>query len=90
MSPVKDKIQLMQIYQLLGCNVDFKLIKDIDIDGRFIKHSNHGGDITIKALFKKELPKILEKFRDKNFKTKQDEICYPCKNKVFTFKDFKD
>ncbi|EAH4570907.1 DUF2920 family protein [Campylobacter lari] len=90
MSPVKDKIQLMQIYQLLGYNVDFKLIKDIDIDGRFIKHSNHGGGITIKALFKKELPKILEKFRDKKFKIKQDEICYPCKNKVFAFKDEND
>ncbi|HED9847481.1 TPA: DUF2920 family protein [Campylobacter lari] len=87
MSPVKDKIQLMQIYQLLGYNVDFKLIKDVDIDGRFIKHFNHGGGITIKALFKKELPKILDKFQDRNFEIKQDEICYPCENRKFIFKD---
>lgn len=87
MSPVKDKIQLMQIYQMLGYDVNFHLIKDEDIDGRFIKHSNHGGGISIKALFKKELPKILEKYQGKIFDFKQDEICYPCGNSMFVFKD---
>lgn len=90
MSPVNDKIQLMQIYQTIGYDVEFHLIKDEDIDGRFIKHSNHGGGITMKALFKKELPRLLEQFQGKYFGLKQDSISYPCGNKVFTFKDEND
>ncbi|MBX2078621.1 DUF2920 family protein [Campylobacter peloridis] len=87
MSPVNDKIQLMQIYQTIGYDVEFYLIKDDDIDGRFIKHSNHGGGITMKALFKKELPRLLEQFQGKCFGLKQDSIEYPCGEKTFIFKD---
>ncbi|STA75253.1 Protein of uncharacterised function (DUF2920) [Campylobacter lari] len=86
MTPVKDKIQLMQIYKNLGYDVDFKLIED-NVDGGFIKHSEHGGGITIKGLFKKEVPRLLETFKGKKFDLKQDSISYPCENKVFYFKD---
>ncbi|EFB0442096.1 DUF2920 family protein, partial [Campylobacter lari] len=51
------------------------------------KKLTHGGGITVKALFGRELPKMLEKFKDKNFTLREDSISYPCKDKVFTFKD---
>ncbi|MCV3454692.1 DUF2920 family protein [Campylobacter sp. FU_520] len=81
------KVQYMQILKTLGYDVNFHLIDEKDIDGRFIKRLTHGGGITDKALFGKELPKMLEKFKDKKFTMREDSISYPCKDKVFTFKD---
>ncbi|AJC86760.1 DUF2920 family protein [Campylobacter sp. RM16704] len=87
MSSAKDKTQLMQIYKTLGYEVDFNLIDENKIDGRFVKHLNHSGGITMRSLFQKELPRLLENLHGKNFNLKQDSISYPCGDKVFTFKD---
>ncbi|EAJ6188604.1 DUF2920 family protein [Campylobacter lari] len=81
------KTQYMQVLKTLGYDVNFHLIDEKDIDGKFIKKLTHGGGITVKALFGRELPKMLEKFKDKNFILREDSISYPCKDKVFTFKD---
>ncbi|CAM4133013.1 DUF2920 family protein [Campylobacter armoricus] len=84
------KIGLMRIYEILGYEVIFHLINEKDIDGKYIKDATHGGNISDKSLFNKELPKMLEKLKDKTFTMKEDSISYPCKNKVFTFKDKDD
>ncbi|EGK8036799.1 DUF2920 family protein [Campylobacter lari] len=81
------KSQLLQIYQFLGYQVNFNIIDEKNIDGKYIKDSAHGGGISDKTLFNKELPIMLEKLKDKTFSMKKDSISYPCKNKVFTFKD---
>ncbi|EAH4640814.1 DUF2920 family protein, partial [Campylobacter jejuni] len=86
----KHKIQLMQILKQLNYDTTFHLIEEKDIDGKYIKNLDHGCGITDKALFKKELPLMLEKLKDKKFIIKEDSISYPCKNKVFTFKDEDD
>ncbi|EAK0442063.1 DUF2920 family protein [Campylobacter lari] len=83
----KNKICLIELLKALNYEVDFHLIDEKDIDGKFIKNLDHGGGITVKALFGRELPKMLEKFKDKNFTLREDSISYPCKDKVFTFKD---
>ncbi|EAJ6143229.1 DUF2920 family protein [Campylobacter lari] len=87
MASCEFKIQYMKILEVLGYDVKLNLIDEKDIDGRFIKNSSHGNGINSKALFSKELPKMLEKFKDKKFTMREDSISYPCKDKVFTFKD---
>lgn len=81
------KIQLMDILSILYNDVTFHLIEEKDIDGKFIKNLIHGCGISDKALLSKELPLMLEKLKDKTFDIKEDSISYPCKDKVFTFKD---
>ncbi len=64
------------------------MIKDEnDIDGRFIKSLEHGFRIIDKALFRKELPLMLEKLQGGKSLMQENSISYPCENKVFTFKD---
>ncbi|WP_148125647.1 DUF2920 family protein, partial [Campylobacter jejuni] len=66
-------------------------IKDeSEIDGRFIKDLNHGMRISDKALFRKELPLMLEKLQGRKSFMQENSISYPCGNKVFIFKDVGD
>ncbi|EGK8009194.1 DUF2920 family protein [Campylobacter lari] len=90
LTPADHKISMMEILKVLNYEVDFHLIDEKDIDGKFIKNLEHGCGIPDKALFNKELPIMLEKLKDKTFNMKKDSISYPCKNKVFTFKDEND
>ncbi|EAK5889262.1 DUF2920 family protein [Campylobacter lari] len=83
----KNKTYLMELLKLLNYQIDFHIITEKDIDGKFIKNLDHGCRITDKALFNKELPLMLEKLKNKTFDMKEDSISYPCKNKIFTFKD---
>ncbi|WP_412175429.1 DUF2920 family protein [Campylobacter sp. IFREMER_LSEM_CL2256] len=87
MASYEFKSQYIKILELLGYDVNFNLISEKDIDGKFIKNSSHGSGINTKSLFSKELPKMLEKLKDKTIDIKEDSISYPCKDKVFTFKD---
>ncbi|MBT0830474.1 DUF2920 family protein, partial [Campylobacter lari] len=89
-TPAEYKISMMEILKALNYEVDFHLIDEKDLDGKFIKNLEHGCGIPDKALFNKELPIMLEKLKDKTFSMKEDSISYPCKNKVFTFKDEND
>ncbi|EMI9152529.1 DUF2920 family protein, partial [Campylobacter jejuni] len=59
-------------------------------DGRFIKDLNHGMRITDRALFRKELPLMLEKLQKRKSFMQENSISYPCGNKVFIFKDVGD
>ncbi|ELJ3824944.1 DUF2920 family protein, partial [Campylobacter jejuni] len=84
----KDKQTLFLAYKELGYDATLHLIKDeSEIDGRFIKDLNHGMRITDKALFRKELPLMLEKLQKRKSFMQENSISYPCGNKVFTFKD---
>ncbi|ECL0386338.1 DUF2920 family protein, partial [Campylobacter jejuni] len=57
----KDKQTLFLAYKELGYDATLHLIKDeSEVDGRFIKDLNHGMRITDRALFRKELPLMLE------------------------------
>ncbi|TXE90047.1 DUF2920 family protein, partial [Campylobacter volucris] len=87
LTPAEYKIQMCEILKALNYDITFHLIDEKDIDGKYIKDLTHGCGIPDKALFNKELPKMLEKLKDKTFSMKEDSISYPCKNKVFTFKD---
>ncbi|ECP9702149.1 DUF2920 family protein, partial [Campylobacter jejuni] len=40
-----------------------------------------------KALFRKELPLMLEKLQGRKSLMQENSISYPCGNKVFIFKD---
>ncbi|EAH5167817.1 DUF2920 family protein [Campylobacter jejuni] len=87
----KDKQTLFLAYKELGYDATLHLIKDeSEIDGRFIKDLNHGMRITDKALFRKELPLMLEKLQKRKSFMQENSISYPCGNKVFTFKDVGD
>ncbi|RTI86863.1 DUF2920 family protein [Campylobacter jejuni] len=84
----KDKQTLFLAYKELGYDATLHLIKDeSEIDGKFIKDLNHGMRITDKALFRKELPLMLEKLQGRKSFMQEISISYPCGNKVFTFKD---
>ncbi len=87
----KDKQTLFLVYKELGYDATLHLIKDeSEIDGRFIKDLNHGMRITDRALFRKELPLMLEKLQKRKSFMQENSISYPCGNKVFTFKDVGD
>ncbi|HEB9288532.1 TPA: DUF2920 family protein [Campylobacter coli] len=87
----KDKQTLFLAYKELGYDATLHLIKDEgEIDGRFIKDLNHGMRISDKALFRKELPLMLEKLQGRKSLMQENSISYPCGNKVFTFKDVGD
>ncbi|EAL2033933.1 DUF2920 family protein, partial [Campylobacter jejuni] len=43
-----------------------------------------------KALFRKELPLMLEKLQKRKSLMQENSISYPCGNKVFMFKDVGD
>lgn len=87
----KDKQTLFLAYKELGYDATLHLIKDeSEIDGRFIKDLNHGMRISDKALFRKELPLMLEKLQGRKSFMQENSISYPCGNKVFTFKDVGD
>ncbi|EAJ9489454.1 TPA: DUF2920 family protein [Campylobacter jejuni] len=90
-APAENKIHLYEIYKILGYDATLNLIKDeSDIDGRFIKSLEHGMRITDKALFRKELPLMLEKLQGRNSLMQENSISYPCRDKIFVFKDVRN
>ncbi|HID0716389.1 TPA: DUF2920 family protein [Campylobacter jejuni] len=90
-APVQNKIELYKCYQELGYDATLYLIKDeSDVDGRFIKDLKHGLRMTDRALFRKELPLMLEKLQGKKSFMRENSISYPCGDKIFTFKDVGD
>ncbi len=58
--------------------------------GREMEHSYGGCGIPDKALFRKELPLMLEKLQKRKSFMQENSISYPCGNKVFIFKDVGD
>ncbi|EAH8788398.1 DUF2920 family protein [Campylobacter jejuni] len=90
-TPAEYKVQMCDILKMLGYDTVLHLAKDeSDIDGRFIKSLEHGLRMTNKALFRKELPLMLEKLQGRKSLMQENSISYPCGNKVFTFKDMGD
>ncbi|WP_250578701.1 DUF2920 family protein, partial [Campylobacter jejuni] len=90
LTPANFKEQTMQILKILGYDVSLNLIDENKIDGKFIKNLDHGCGIPDKALFRKELPLMLEKLQGRKSLIQENSISYPCGNKVFTFKDVGD
>lgn len=90
-APAKDKIMLYEIFNTLGFDATLNLIKDeSEVDGRFIKDLNHGMRITDRALFRKELPLMLEKLQKRKSFMQENSISYPCRDQKFIFEDDKD
>ncbi|EOW3833172.1 DUF2920 family protein [Campylobacter jejuni] len=89
LTPANFKQQTMQILKILGYDVSLNLIDENKIDGKFIKNLDHGCGIPDKALFRKELPLMLEKLQKRKL-MQENSISYPCGNKVFMFKDVGD
>ncbi|EDP3487157.1 DUF2920 family protein [Campylobacter jejuni] len=87
LTPANFKEQTMQILKILGYDVSLNLIDENKIDGKFIKNLDHGCGIPDKALFRKELPLMLEKLQKRKSLMQENSISYPCGNKVFIFKD---
>ncbi|ELZ1734568.1 DUF2920 family protein [Campylobacter jejuni] len=90
LTPANFKQQTMQILKILGYDVSLNLIDENKIDGKFIKNLDHGCGIPDKALFRKELPLMLEKLQGRKSFMQENSISYPCGNKVFMFKDVGD
>ncbi|HED5381043.1 TPA: DUF2920 family protein [Campylobacter jejuni] len=90
LTPANFKEQTMQILKILGYDVRLNLIDENKIDGKFIKNLDHGCGIPDKALFRKELPLMLEKLQKRKSFMQENSISYPCGNKVFIFKDVGD
>ncbi|WP_337204140.1 DUF2920 family protein, partial [Campylobacter sp. W0018] len=83
----QDKQTLFSIYKEFGCDATLYLVHEKDIDGKMIKSLDHGMRMTDRSMLKKELPLMLEKLKGKKFPMKENSISYPCKNKIFKFKD---
>ncbi|EOI0375789.1 DUF2920 family protein, partial [Campylobacter coli] len=63
-TPIDYKFQLYEVYKFLKLDATLNLIKDeSQVDGKFIKSLDHGMRIANKALFRKELPLMLEKLQ---------------------------
>ncbi|EPF9638172.1 DUF2920 family protein [Campylobacter jejuni] len=90
LTPANFKQQTMQILKILGYDVSLNLVDENKIDGKFIKNLDHGCGIPDKALFRKELPLMLEKLQKRKSFMQENSISYPCGNKVFTFKDIEN
>ncbi|EAJ9798045.1 DUF2920 family protein [Campylobacter coli] len=90
LTPANFKELTMQILKILGYDVSLNLIDENKIDGKFIKNLDHGCGIPDKALFRKELPLMLEKLQGRKSLMQENSISYPCGNKVFIFKDVGD
>ncbi|HED1031510.1 TPA: DUF2920 family protein [Campylobacter jejuni] len=90
LTPANFKQQTMQILKILGYDASLNLIDENKIDGKFIKNLDHGCGIPDKALFRKELPLMLEKLQGRKSLMQENSISYPCGNKVFIFKDVGD
>ncbi|MCW1585115.1 DUF2920 family protein [Campylobacter jejuni] len=87
LTPCKFKIAYIESLQYLGYDATLHIIDENKIDGRFAKDLTHGMGIPDKALFRKELPLMLEKLQGRKSFMQENSISYPCGNKVFTFKD---
>ncbi|MBZ7936697.1 DUF2920 family protein, partial [Campylobacter sp. B0100352/1] len=87
-TPAQNKIELYKCLKQLNFDATLHLIQDEeDIDGKYIKSLEHGMRLNNRALFEKELPLMLEKLKDRKSPMRENSISYPCKNKVFKFKD---
>lgn len=86
-APANDKIELYEALKALGFDVKLNLIKDeSEIDGKFIKNLNHGMDMSIKSLIKKELPKMLKRLEKcKKESWSKKEISYKSVDSTYKF-----
>ncbi len=90
LTPAEYKVQMCDLLKILGYDITLHLIDESKIDGKFIKNLDHGCGIPDKALFRKELPLMLEKLQGRKSLMQENSISYPCGNKVFIFKDMGD
>ncbi|TQR33830.1 carbonic anhydrase [Campylobacter sp. MIT 99-7217] len=87
------KISFHKLLKELGFDSTLHLIKDeSELDGRFIKSLEHGLRLSNKNLLKKELPPLLKKLENKDFKSTNNEfeLLHSCKDKNYIFQNNKD
>ena len=83
----QEKYKFYESLRNLGYNATLHLIKDeSEVDGKFIKNLEHGMDMSLKTLIKKELPPLLaQEFKHEN--NEKREISYPSENLEYHFKE---
>lgn len=72
----------------LEFHADLRVISDeSQIDGKLIKHLDHGMGMSIQSLILKEVPALLELVKnEQEFKGKK-QISYVCDDLIYTFKE---
>lgn len=87
-APIAEKERFYEMLSSLGFDATLHIISDeTGVDGRFIKHLNHGMDMSLKELINRELPKM-DTLGSSN-EHKIEKISYDCDTIRYTF-DFKD
>ncbi|MBZ7945581.1 DUF2920 family protein [Campylobacter sp. RM10532] len=91
-APPEDKIELYDIFQKYHFDAKLHMIKkQSQIDGKFIKSLDHGMEMSIKTLIKKELPIMLKKIKNNPKKEYKDKsISYPCEDLLYSFTQKED
>ena len=85
-APVSQKQAFHGILQALGFDNALHIATQEDIDGKFIKHTGHGMDMSLKTLIQKELPPLL----NMNFtheRGEKREIIYESEDLEYKFKE---
>jgi len=82
-APIVEKESFCSNLSEYGFDVTLHRIGKDDVDGRFIKSTQHGLDMSIKELVKRELPSIIQNFKVKA--TKAEEIVYKCDTLNYVF-----
>ncbi|HEB9310603.1 TPA: DUF2920 family protein, partial [Campylobacter coli] len=76
LTPAEYKVQMCDILKILGYDITLHLVDESKIDGKFIKNLDHGCGIPDKALFRKELPLMLEKLQGRKSFMQENSISY--------------
>ncbi|EAL8252922.1 DUF2920 family protein, partial [Campylobacter coli] len=74
LTPAEYKVQMCDILKILGYDITLHLVDESKIDGKFIKNLDHGCGIPDKALFRKELPLMLEKLQGRKSFMQENSI----------------
>lgn len=90
LAPPEFKLAFYENLRKLGFDARLNLVRnESEIDGKFIKNLEHGMGMSMKELFKRELPLLLENSSFKKADAKK-EICYESGNLLYKFSENKD
>lgn len=91
-APASDKAELYKILREFGFDATLNMIKDeSEIDGKFIKNLEHGMNMSIKSLIKKELSKMIKKLKKvKKEPWNQKSISYKSVDLIYKFYEMDD
>ncbi|KAA6225431.1 DUF2920 family protein [Campylobacter sp. LR196d] len=90
-SPYHEKIKLYKCLKNLGFEARLFVAKDKkDIDGKFIKNLRHGMAMSLKTLIQKELPPLLEEFKNYTPPKLKKQITYETDEYFYNFSEVRN